>query len=264
MARLDGKFIKGTAGSVVYKRYLDLQVVQSRPKFTPGSQTKETKRAAAEFGVASKLSMNVRHNLSSIVTDFFDGRMVNRMNSEVVYILNQAMDPQTGIYKFKPDSFNRLNGFEFNINSPVRDNFFAQPLLSATETTLDIKIPNLHLPQEMKFPKDESLCKLSFAVGLFDLIHGHMKLSPIQSIEIKYNYSPELIPEQTLNFEIEPGCLCITVISMQYCRNTFIGQVLANTKSFNPVAILGAHIAEGTVDEQRTKKWRSMDFSTEG
>lgn len=263
MARLDGKFIKGTAGPIVYKRYRDLQVVQGRPRFTPGSQTKETKRAAAEFGLASKLSMNIRDNLSSIVTDFFDGKMVNRMNSEVIYILNQALDPQTGIYQFKSDSFSRLTGFEFNFNSPVRDNFFAQPQLTATETTLDIKIPELHLPQEMKFPKDGPLCKLSFAVGFFDLVHGRMELSPIQSTEIKYSFSPELIPEQNLSFEIEPGCLCITVISMQYCRSIFIGQVLTNTKSFNPVAVLNTFIAEGTVDQQRTKDWNSMGFSTE-
>ncbi|MDR6782327.1 hypothetical protein ABIE26_001185 [Pedobacter africanus] len=262
MASLDGKFIKGTAGSVVYKKYRNKQIVTSKPEFSPGSQTEATKLAAASFGLAVKLAKHIRHNLDPVVTEFFDGPMVNRFNSELIYVLNQVFDPETEVFTFNTESFSRLAGFEFNMDSPVRDNFFVQPEATVSSTTLKIEIPEIHQPHELKFPKDGRKCVLGLAVGMYDLKHGRMTLSPIQSTTIDWTYDPMVVPPKTFEFEIEPGCLCIPVISMQFVRTTFAGTIVVNNKSFNPVAILRAFIAAGEPEKSRTKSWQSMDFKT--
>lgn len=262
MARVDGKFIKGTVGKVVYKEYRGEQVIQESPKYGPGSQTEGTKKAATVFGIASKLATSFRDRMASVITDHVDGPMVNRFNSEVMAVLNQTVNKETQTFQFKPASFNRLIGFEFNMNSPVRNMFFAQPQVTVSGNNLAVDFPEIKIPSELKFPKETKLCMLHVATGLFDLTYGHVKLNPIESIEIEYPYKPVLLAPRQVNFEIEPGCLCITIISFQFFRNTFAGKLFLNTKKFNPVAILHTFIADGAVDAERTKSWREIDFKT--
>lgn len=262
MATYDGKFFKGSAGPVVYKKYRNLQIIQSKPEFLPGSQTKATQLAALSFGLSSRLAKAIRKNLDAVVTPFFDGRMVNRMNGDLIQIMTQAFDPKAKTFAFHTESFNRLAGFEFNINSPVRDNFFVQPELSLTGNSFKIAIPPIQLPQELRFPKDGRLCTIGLVLGMFDLKHGRMTLSPIQTFQVKWSYGPELLPARTFDFEIEPGCLCVAAISMQYTKTTFVGTMLVNNKAFNPVAIVKAFIAGGEADEARTKAWQRMEFKT--
>lgn len=260
MARLDGKFIKGAVGATVFKKYRGKQVMQKAPQYSPSSQTKASKESATVFGRASNLAMSFRDVLSPIITGEVGGDMVNRLNSDVVNILNQSIDPVNGEFLFQANSFSRLNGFEFNSNSLVRDTFFAQPSLLVTGTTLNISIPEIQMPSEFKFPKGINWCMLGLGLGMFDLEYGHTFFSPVASKEIEYQYDSAPIPAQEFNFEIEPGCLCIMVISLQFLKNTFAGRMFYNTVDFNPVAVLNAFIAEGAVNEDGVKNWDKMRF----
>lgn len=260
MARLDGKFIKGIVGPTVYKKYRNKQVVQQAPEYSPSSQTEGTKASASVFGVASNLAMTFRDTLNPIITDEVPGDMVNRLNSEVVNILNQSIDPVNGGFIFNTDSFSRLNGFEFNSKSMVRDIFFVQPSLLVTGNQLEINVPEIPMPAGFKYPKGIQWCMMSFGLGMYDLTNGHSFFAPVESKEIKYEYDSVPIPSQKFNFEIEPGALCIVVISLQFLKNTFAGRMFYNTIDFNPVAILKAFIAEGTVDQGRLKQWEEIQF----
>lgn len=262
MARLEGKFIKGIVGPTVYKKYRDKQVVQKAPEYSPSSQSEASKESATIFGIASNLAMTFRDTLNPIITDEVPGDMVNRLNSDVVNILNQSLDPVNGGFVFNTNSFNRLNGFEFNSKSMVRDNFFAQPSLHVTGSQLAINIPEIQMPAEFKYPKGIEWCMLSFGLAMFDLSYGHAFFSPVEKKEIKYAYDAAPIPAQQFSFEIEPGCLCIVVISLQFLKNTFAGRMFYNTIDFNPVAILNAFIADGNVDVERLKNWDQMKFKT--
>ncbi|SMC94284.1 hypothetical protein [Pedobacter africanus] len=261
MAIVDGKFIRGTLGPSVLKKHRGKQVITS--KSAGGKQTKATKLAASSFGLASSLAGSIRQNLNPVITELFDGGMVNRFNSDLIYVMGQTYDPKNKVFTFNQDSFNRLAGFEFNMDSPVRDNFFVQPEVTINHTTLSINIPEMQLPNELNFPKDGRKCILGLAVGMHDLKHGKMTLSPIQMTSIDWTFDPLVVPPATFNFEIEPGCLCIPVITLQYIRTTFVGTLVVNTKSFNPVAVLRAFIAAGETEKARTKGWKRMDFKTE-
>lgn len=260
MARVDGKFITGKIGPTVYKKYRNKQVVQQTPVFTPSSHTERSKITAKIFGKASTLAMTLRNNLNPIVTDFTDGEMVNRLNSEVVHILNQCKNIEKDDFDFRVDSFNRLNGFEFNQRSLVRNIFYVRPELEIADNHLKINIPEMRLPQEFNFPKEIGQCMLSFGLGMFDLTNGQHYFSPIQSKEIVYQYKAAIIAPQQFEFEIEPGCLCVTVISLQFLRNTFAGKMFYNTIDFNPAAILKAFISEGRATKVKTKSWQQMNF----
>ena len=260
MARVNGKFITGKIGPTVYKKYRNKQVIQKKPVFTPSSYTEPSKITAKIFGKASTLAMTMRNNLNPITTDFTDGEMVNRLNSEVVHILNQCKNIDKGIFDFRSDSFDRLNGFEFNQHSLVRNIFHVRPELEVTGNKLKISIPEMRLPQELNFPKEIRHCMLSFGLGIFDLTNGLHYFNPVQSTEIEYKYQADVIPPQQFEFKIQPGCLCVTVISLQFLRNTFAGKMFYNTIDFNPVAILKAFISDGEATKVKTINWQEMGF----
>lgn len=260
MARIIGKFIKGKVSNVVYKKYRNKQIVQKVPEFTAASHTEASKKAATTFGQASILASNFRDNMNSIITNFVDGEMVNRLNSEVIHIFNQCIDQITRQFTFLSDSFSRLNGFEFNTKSMVRNIFHAQPALEARETRLKIHIPEIQLPRELIFPNGIGHCLLSFGLGIYDLKNGRCSFCPVQTKELEYRFEPGILPPADFEFEIEPGCLCITIISLQFLKNTFAGRMFYNTRDYNPTAILNAFIAEGAVDKKNTNTWKEMDF----
>jgi len=251
----------GTTGPVVYKRYRNMQVVHAKPRFSPGSQTIATKNSAAKFGVASNLAMELRDNFASVISGFYDGPMVTRLNTDVLFSLRQSQNSDSGIYHFNKDSFDRLNGFEFNENSPLRNYLLVQPSQSISGYTLQIDLPELNT-QNIRFPKSAHFCVLQIAVGMYDLASGYKKLIlPVSSTEIKNDGTTN--PAQQFQVTIAPGCLCLSVFALKYMRQTFAGQMILNQKSFSPAAIFKAVIADGIPDPAQRTSWTKIKFKTD-
>lgn len=263
MAKFDGKFLTGIVGPVVYKKYRNKQLVTAKSTLTKEKQTENTKKAATLFGISSKLAELFRRDPMGIITDFYDGTMVYRFKTAVQKALRPAFDAQSETYHFTTNSFDRLNGFEFNADSPVMDNFFVQPEQTIKGNILTIKLPEILASKDMKFPAKASFCMLNIAVEMYDLTYGNRMFCPIQSIEIPNGSQNILTPAQEFNFEIQPGCLCISTFSFQFIQKTFSGNLIINSKDFNPVAIFRAVIADGRVDKRLTKNWQSMEVIRE-
>jgi len=261
MARIIGKIIRGTVGPVVHKGYRGIQVMAALPKFTPSSQTKETKKAAAIFGRASKLAMEIRDNLDVLIQDMYDGPMIARFNTVVLHALRRSLNVATNTFHFDSDSFERLNGFEFNEVSPVRNQLFVQPTQTIQDQILTVSFPEIRADKDLKFPETGSICLLNVAVVMYDLTHGRQLDLPIQSTEILSSGGVNA-PLQ-LEFEIAPGCLCITAFSLLYVKKTFAGTMIMNSKAFNPVAIFRAVMTEGETNPADTKKWLDLAFKTQ-
>lgn len=104
MAKFNGKYLTGTAGPTVYKRYRNMQLVTAKSRLSKETQTENTKRAAAQFGVSSRLTVDLRKNFENIVTDFYDGKMVYRFKTLVQQSLKQALDRDVGNYQFTTNS----------------------------------------------------------------------------------------------------------------------------------------------------------------
>lgn len=260
MGIVRGKFVKGKVGSDVYREYRGLQLIQSTPTIIKSHRTEGTKNAAKIFGKASKLASGVRLALGYVCDKFYDGTMIYRLNAEILHCLNAVKDPSTQLFNFNADSFRSLSGFEFNAGSMVKNNFFVQPAIKVEGTNLKITIPEIKTPSDLKWPIDRpKCCKLVMVSGMIDLKKGLSKLAKPQVMDISHTYTPSVVASQTFNFEVVPGCLCITAINLLYIEETFIGDNNINTKSFNPAAILHAYIAEGITDPSITKRWSEFD-----
>ncbi|SFH25184.1 hypothetical protein [Pedobacter insulae] len=260
MANISGKFIKGQVANLVYRDYRGKQIVQGKPHVRKSHLTEGTKKAADIFGKSSRLAAGLRRALAYVCFKLYDGTMIYRLNAEILRCLNSVKDPETGELNFAADSFQTLAGFEFNVNSMVKNNFFVQPKITIDGLVLKVTIPELKIPLELKSPIERlNECRLIIAVAMVDLTHSHSDLEEPQLMVIPYSFKPTLVPEQTFEFPILPGCLCVTAISLKYVEKHFAGESILNNKSFNPAAILHATIAEGTVDPAMTKNWHKFN-----
>jgi hypothetical protein len=260
MGTVKGKFIKGKVGSVIYREYRGSQLIQGIPKKIKSHLTEGTKNAAKTFGKASKLARGMRWSLLYVCHKFYDGTMIYRLNAEILRCINAVKDPETQLFNFNADSFASLKGFEFNVGSMVKNNFFVQPAIRVEGTTLQITIPEIKIPSDLKWPIDRpKCCKLVIVASMIDLKKGLTELAKPQVMDIPYSYTPSVVASQTFDFEVVPGCLCITAISLQYIEETFIGENTINSKAFNPSAILHTYIADGVTDPLFTKNWHEFD-----
>jgi hypothetical protein len=261
MARVEGKFLKGSIGNYVHRELNGQQIVQAAPRTLKSHRTVGTVQAATTFGHASKLASELRWGLVHICGNFYNGTMIYRLNAEVLRCLNRVKDPETQLYHFKADSFQSLAGFEFNADTMVKQYLFARPLITLEGASLQVEIPEMKIPVELKFPIDRpKCCRMIIEVTMIDLVNGHVKKGSPKLIEIPYHYKPTMVAGQAVQFDVVPGCLCVIGISLQIVESTFAGESVINNKTFNPAAILSAVIAEGATDPEATKKWREMDF----
>lgn len=259
MGTIKGKFIKGKAGSLVFREYRGSQVVSGMPKVIKGHRTEGTKKAATLFGKSSKLAGGIRWGLAHVCGKFYDGTMIYRSNAEILRCLTAARNAE-GQLDFNADSFRGLAGFEFNIGSTVKNHFYAQPMVTVEGSTLRVTVPQINTPTDLRWPSGRlKACKLLVATTAIDLKRGSTRFAEPQVMDIPYSHAPALVPSQTFEFGMVPGCLHVTAISLQYVEESFIGDTTINTKDFNPAAILHAHLADGTTDPALSMDWYRFD-----
>lgn len=258
MAIFDGKFIRGTAGPAIYKKHGNKQVVQGKSEKEQIDMTQATFDAAFVFGRASTLASYIRVAVDPIIR-FYDGGMISRFTGECNQVLQKAATGKDNVFDFSQDYFSRLNGFEFNKDSPVKKHLFVQPMVSLTEQQVTIDLPEIQVPNDLKFPPDASNCIMAFSVTLFGLNHDQYKSQEIQSFEIELKAKPYTVPAQQLVFEGAAGALCIIALGLYYFEKTFAGKAIINNKGFSPSAVLKAAFCPGEASTE--KKWTKMVFN---
>ena len=244
--------MKGVLGDSVLKTYGNMQIVQARPVKGNNKRTEGMVKSSSVFGVASNIACEFRTGVSKLVTQFYDGTMIFRLNTEVAHSLRYANNPETGSFNLVADSFSRLEGFDFNAKSPLVNTLVSLPQVEIGEHSLTVSLPALEIPKNLKFPKDTKFCRVLIGRTLTDLTNKKRKIDFV-SFEI-LNKKGITVP-QSWEFETEPGCVCIVVISLQFIQSSLAGETVVNNKTFNPAAILKAVVLNGQVDKTQTKSW---------
>lgn len=258
MATFDGKFIRGAAGDVIFRKQGKKQIVQGKSKKAQIDMTQATFDAAFIFGRASTLALYLRAAVDRIIR-FYDAGMVSRLTGECNQILQKAATGKDNVFDFNQDYFSRLNGFEFNMESLVRNHFFAQPIVSLTEQKVIVDLPEIQIAKDLKFPTNANYCIVAFSVTLFDLDNDKYDTQEIQSFEIELSDKQFTVPAQQLTFEGAPGALCVIALGLYYFEKTFAGKAMINNKSLSPSAVLKAAFCPGQNVSQ--ENWSKMVFN---
>jgi len=258
MARLNGKFISGVAGPVIFKKVGNKQFVTGKCSKPQIDMTEATYNAAFIFGRASTLAAYIRNKASDIIR-YYDSGMISKLTGECNRIVQKTADSAFTLNTSDHDYFERLNGFEFNIESPVRSYLFAQPKVSTTEEKVVIDFPEMDIPKDLAFAPKAKCCTVAVKVLLLDLHHELLLTQDIQSFDIQLNANSYILPKQQLTFEGAAGSLCIVYLSLFYTERTFAGNIILNNQQLSPCAILKATFCPGIAVEQ--EGWRSMNFN---
>jgi hypothetical protein len=258
MARFDGKHFKGKIGVTIYKVYRGQQLVTGQSKKESISRTEPMDRSSNLFGRVSTLNSYIRACMSPLVDQFHDGEMLGRLNKSTNLAMNSVFNKKQLTFSFTPETFNRLAGFEFNEQSCVEDVFLAHLAVTYAEDNVSILIPELTVSKQIEFPSQCTKCRIIFLRTLFDLENGYEQESELKLISIVKNKESDLIPPQTVEFTTEAGCLCVIGIAFHFYKESFIGEVMTNSKEFNPAAILSAYMTEGLRVLPVDAKWSVM------
>ncbi|RZK24429.1 MAG: hypothetical protein EOO43_07500 [Flavobacterium sp.] len=258
MARFDGKHFRGKIGNTSYRVCRNQQLVSGASTKTEFLRTEPMDRSSYLFGKVSTLNSYIRMYMSPLVDKFHDGEMLGRLNSSTNLAMNAVFNEEQLTFSFTPDTFNRLAGFEFNIKSRVADVFLAHLAVTYTEGNVSILIPELTISKQIEFPSASTKCRIIFSRTHLDLETGYGQDSELKYISVVKDKKLDLIPAQTVEFTTEPGCLCIIGIGFNFYKDSFIGEVMTNSKEFNPVAILSAHMTNGIHVLPVEGNWASM------
>lgn len=259
MARFKGKFLIDSIGNLTFKKNRKEQIVQTKPGKRGIKQTIATKKTALVFGKASKFSNCIRTSFSWLTGRSYDGEMINRLNKENFAILKQCYQPETERYEFKPDSFRRLNGFDFNNNSPLKDSLWIELSVRLEEQELRIQLPSLEIPADLKFPNRSNTCNLMLKVYLLSIRTGFEKEINLETLQISNDQ--KTLPAREWKLEIPDGCICVTGMVLDYYRIQGNLMTPVNHKEFNPAVILNATVSDGEFNLPWDSSWQYSRFS---
>lgn len=244
MGKFDGKQITGMVGNLVFKRGRDKKdtIIQIKP--TRVKQTKASKVTAGIFAKASSLAKLLRQDFNPIMSGFYDGGMINRFTTVNRAILDYCYDKATKTYVFEENSFDRLEGFEFDNKSLLANYFRVDPEVNVDGTQLTIKIPAFETGKQLKFPGDANTCKIKLTVGLYNF-DQRLKRDEYYE-EVNIDEAQGMVPEQVFTFEIAEGCFCVTGMGLEYFYQYNDVKNSLNSKEMSPARLLSAIITPGT------------------
>ncbi|MCD0486650.1 hypothetical protein LPB86_00300 [Pedobacter sp. MC2016-14] len=253
MAIIKNKLVSGSIGPTVYKSWRGKQVLSSQPD-SP-KQTKATKQRAGVFGKASRVAKLIRDNMNCFM--FYDPTMINRFNAPIIDVLNHCFDEKTGSFTFERDSFLRLNGFEFHLQSLLINSLFVQPVVTLENDTLTLKIPEIYIQNQLKFPADATHCTIKVAFSLYAMEKGMETYVNYQTSEI--SKEQEVVPATEFSVAIPKGTLGVVGLGLQYYSKSAGMTTLINNKTFEPAAICSALVNSGIFSEEnlgeKANKW---------
>lgn len=257
MARKDGEFLRGLIGPLIFRVINNVQHVSLKIAKGTMKQTKETKKSALTFGMATSLSAEMLASFKEMLKGFNDYSARNRLNSVLNKILDRSRDKKTLAYSFFQESFSKLGGFEFNVNSKLEDFLMESPKVTIDRGKLYFSIPKSGIPARFKFPLKSSRCELKVSLTFFRLTEG-LKFWKLNSKSLVILNNHKNFEGCEFVFDVPEGCLCITSMSLDYSRPNGENWLGVNNKSFSPAAICDATVTPGEYQKDDRRNWREM------
>ncbi|RXF67442.1 hypothetical protein [Arcticibacter tournemirensis] len=254
MAIIDSKGgIHGTAGSVVYRSYRGMNIVQGRPRRF--KQAQASQEAAGEFGLISQASKILREAFRPFYHHFYDGGMVNRMTAAVSRSIRGSRSRERGDRDLHDGELSFLEGLEFNEDSKFSQVLQIKPQVKRNEKgQVSISLPEIDPRRDFVTPFKEHYrvtgYRLSFVLVAFNFREEFYEYIGEKKISMGLG---TLTKAQELVFEgeVPEGCLLL-VLGMLECTDTNVyknEQEPLNSRKFNPVSLIAAFQSEDEAEE---------------
>jgi len=248
MAKVDNKgMVHGTAGSVVYRGYRDMNIVQAKPrKF---KQTSASIRASTEFGLSSTTAAVIRQAFQPAYIHR-DGQAVSRSTQLVYRGIRGSLTASVGQRDLHDADLDSIIGMDFNINSRMSEVLQVSQRLERDEQgRISVFMGSLNAKTDIRVPlsisKAVSKYKIRFSLIGFNFRKEYYEYLEVKDVELCKHGQLEA---QEIPFETQPEAdqlLMLSVSLLAYSETRMEeGYVLLNSKEFSPCAIIAAYAAE--------------------
>lgn len=239
MAIFDGKNLRGSLGNLSFSKQGKKTIVKSKPGIGGVRQTEATKKCASVFGKhISPFAKQIRLAFQPTHQGFYDGAMVNRMNSAISTIIHQHLLVDDA-FDFTEHSFQRLDGFDFNIESPLGKHLLLLPEVSVDGQQLNFYLKDFQIAKNIRFPKNCRFCVLQTQVVLINKAAHRTFSYPTERIML--NKTAKAFKGINLRFACQPGEVVMIGIALNFTESEY-SLHSPNGKLFHPAGIVATRV----------------------
>jgi len=248
MAKVDNKgIVRGAVGSVIYRRYRDMNIIQGRPrKF---KQTSASIRSSTEFGLSSTTAAVVRRAFQPAYIHH-DGEAVSRSTQLVYRGIRASLTGSVGQRDLHDADLTSIIGMDFNVKSRLSEVLQVSQRVERDEQgRISVFMAALNAKTDLRVPsginKAVSKYKIRFSLVGFNFRQEYYEYLEVKDLEVrKYGQ----LEAQELRFDRKPEAdqiLMLSISLLAYSETRMEeGFVLLNNKEFSPCAVIAAFAAE--------------------
>lgn len=228
--------IYGKVGSVIYRRWRGLNVVQGLPRKV--QQSVPSKAAAAEFGLASSSSADLRKFLLPLYKQD-DLSMKNRLTRQVLRAIQHSPNKDRLDRDLHDADLTHLNDFQFNENSSLQEALGIRPVARiSSRGEASVLIPALS-QSGLRYGGEYSVVhayRLRILAVAMDFRKREMRV--LEKVDIDLDGE---LAEQHLSLCGVQTAGTIVLVGMALYAEQRCGDdiLLLNGRSWSPAAILG-------------------------
>ncbi|SEL17074.1 hypothetical protein [Parapedobacter koreensis] len=244
MGKIEDGYVRGLVGSTISRRVGNLNVLQGSPRFRV-KQTEATKAAGTDFGTASRCARMIRYAFWSLILDYQDGGMINRLNAQVLRAMRANRRQQTGTMQLSAGKLHRLVDFQFNAKCHLQDYLFVDIVVEYTSSgNLDVIIPAFHSERDLLWSGDMTHCSIQLLAVAFDFEGKAKRGIGRREYIIPLRTREKDVLKQHWHFDVaEPaGTVILVGLSLEFMYNMGSRFHLLNNKELHPAAIVGAFV----------------------
>ena len=248
MAKVDSKgMVRGTAGSVIYRRYREMNIIQGKPrKF---KQTSASIRSSTEFGLSSTTAAVIRRAFQPAYIHH-DGEAVSRSTQLVYRGIRGSLTGSVGQRDLHDADLSAIIGMDFNIKSRLTEVLqVSQRVERDEEGRISVFMGALNAKTDLRVPssinKAVNKYRIRFSLIGFNFRQEYYEYLEVKDLELrKYGQ----LEAQEIRFETRPEAdqlLLLSVSLLAYSETRMEeGYVLLNNKEFSPCALIAAFPAD--------------------
>lgn len=239
--------IYGKVGSVVYRRWRGLNVVQGLPRKV--RQSLSSQAAAAEFGLSSSSSADLRKFLLPLYKQE-DLSMKNRLTRQVLRAIQHSPEKERLDRDMHDADLSHLSNFQFNEHCPLQEALGVNPVAHISNRgEASVYLPALK-SAGIGYKGESSVVhsyRLRIIAVCLDFRKREMKV--LEKVDLALTGE---LPEQRISLCEAQASGTIVLVGMALYAEQHSGEdiLLLNGRSWSPSAILGmGHVREEHVTE---------------
>jgi hypothetical protein len=257
MAQKKGDLFSGAIGPVVFKIVNGRQIICSRPGKGKVKLSDSTKKAGKTFGMAATIGARIRRTIKAQLENKYDKTSSSRLSGELFSILHKCRNNETLEFDYEDNSFQSLEGFEFNSNAKVKTQITTMPVAELVNGMLKVNFGQIKIYDQLKFPFGSYHCLLTATVSLLNLKANTISVRA-ESLEKSINVTEKVVQPFTFEFTVPNGCLYVFCLYQQYTTSAKDQVQAGGSIKLNRACILRAGVSPGTYEGTDGFVWEEI------